>query len=172
MQEKFIVGQAATTVETLLGVSTNAGNTRLDLANAILSGLPISALDRLVGTVAPDDVNFKFRLIPKATLDRRKKSTTRHLNCDEGERLARLAKVYVIALDIYRDSGNARAFLNRPHVMLDGKPPLDVALATGPGADAVINLLGRIAYSGGVLARRRPTASWPVFGLTTPKVRI
>jgi putative toxin-antitoxin system antitoxin component (TIGR02293 family) len=74
------------------------------------------------------------------------------LTSDEGDRLARLAKVYIFALDIYRHSNNAREFLNRPHAMLDGKLPLDVALETGPGADAVINLLGRVAYSGGVCA--------------------
>jgi uncharacterized protein (DUF2384 family) len=34
--------------------------------------------------------------------------------------------------------------------MLDNKRPVDVALATGPGADAVINVLGRAAYGGGV----------------------
>jgi uncharacterized protein (DUF2384 family) len=34
--------------------------------------------------------------------------------------------------------------------MLDDKAPLEIALATGLGADAVINLLGRAAYSGGV----------------------
>jgi uncharacterized protein (DUF2384 family) len=34
--------------------------------------------------------------------------------------------------------------------MLDDKAPMEVALTTGPGADAVINLLGRAAYSGGV----------------------
>jgi putative toxin-antitoxin system antitoxin component (TIGR02293 family) len=79
-------------------------------------------------------------------LERRKKSATWHLTSKEGHRLARLAKVYIFALDIYRDSGNARKFLNRPHAMLDSKPPLDVALATGPGAAAVINLLGRVAY--------------------------
>ncbi len=142
--------QAAATVETLLGVNANVGNTRLGLANSILSGLPVSALDRLADAVAPDDARFKFRLIPKATLERRKKSATRLLTSVEGDRLARLAKVYVFALDIYKDSKNAREFLDRPHAMLDGKPPLDVALETGPGADAVINLLGRIAYSGGV----------------------
>ena len=142
--------QAAATVETLLGVKTNVGNTRLGLANSIISGLPVSALDRLADEVAPDDARFKFWLIPKATLERRKKSATRHLTSDEGDRLARLAKVYVFALDIYRDSASVREFLRRPHAMLDGKPPLDVALATGPGADAVINLLGRVAYSGGV----------------------
>jgi uncharacterized protein (DUF2384 family) len=43
-----------------------------------------------------------------------------------------------------------RSFLDRPHPMLDDKTPLDIALATGPGADAVINVLGRAAYSGGV----------------------
>ena len=37
-----------------------------------------------------------------------------------------------------------------PHPMLDNRAPLEVALATGLGADAVINLLGRAAYSGGV----------------------
>lgn len=142
--------QAAATVETLLGVNANIGNTRLGLANSILSGLPVSALDRLAGAVAPDDARFKFRLIPKATLERRRKSATRHLTTEEGDRLARLAKVYVFALDIYKDSNDVREFLNRPHAMLDGRPPLDIALETGPGADAVINLLGRIAFSGGV----------------------
>lgn len=145
-----MASQAVANVETLLGVNANMGNTRLGLANSIISGLPVSALDRLAKAVAPDDTHFKFRLIPKATLERRKKSATRHLTSDEGDRLARLAKVYIFALDIYHDSNTARAFLNRPHAMLDGKVPLDVALETGPGADAVINLLGRIAYSGGV----------------------
>ncbi len=145
-----MASQAAATVEALLGVNASAGNTRLGLSNAVENGLPVSALDRLAGAVAPDDARFKFRLIPKATLERRKKSATRHLTSEEGDRLARLAKVYVFALDIYHDGDKVREFLNRPHAMLDGKPPLDVALATGPGADAVINLLGRAAYSGGV----------------------
>lgn len=65
----------------------------------------------------------------------------------------RVCKVYnrhIFALSIYRDSNNAREFLNRPHAMLDGKLPLDVALATGPGADAVISLMGSTAYGGSV----------------------
>ena len=145
-----MASQAAETVETLLGIDANGENTRFCLANAIMRGLPISALDRLAGSVAPDDPRFRFRLIAKATLERCKKSATWHLTSKEVDRLARFAKVYIFAPDICRDSGNARKFLNRPHSMLDAKPPLDVALATGPGAAAVINLLGRVAYSGGV----------------------
>ena len=64
--------------------------------------------------------------------------------------MARLAKVFAFALDIYREPVRVRAFLSRPHAMLDGRLPLDVALATGPGADLVVNLLGRAAYGGGV----------------------
>jgi putative toxin-antitoxin system antitoxin component (TIGR02293 family) len=113
------------------------------------AGLPVSALHHLADVVAPDDTRFKFRLIPKATLERRRRSNKR-LTAEEGDRLARLAKVYSIALDIYHDAAKVRSFLGRPHMMLGNKTPLDVALATGPGADAVINLLGRAAYRGGV----------------------
>ena len=137
------------TVENLLGLNSYEGETRLALAYSIEAGLPVSALDRLAELVAPQDLKFKFRLIPKATLERRRRSTKR-LTVDEGNRLARIAKVYATALNIYRTPGKVSDFLIRPHMMLDNKSPLDVALATGPGADAVIILLGRAAYGGGV----------------------
>jgi putative toxin-antitoxin system antitoxin component (TIGR02293 family) len=139
----------AATIETLLGVHAGRQASRLALADSIENGLPVAALDRLADTVAPDDARFKFRLIPKATLERRRKSSTQRLTSEEGDRLARLAKVFSFALDIYQAPEKAREFLSRPHPMLDGKPPLDVALATGPGADLVLNLLGRAAYGGG-----------------------
>lgn len=138
------------TVETLLGVKPLRTGSRLGLANSIESGLPVSALDTLATLVAPGDAQFKFRLVPKATLERRKRSPSQRLTSEEGDRLARLAKVFSFALGIYRDPAKAREVLATPHAMLDGKPPLDVALATGPGADLVINLLGRAAYGGGV----------------------
>ena len=137
------------TIENLLGVEARAVDTRLTLAYSIEAGLPVSALDHLAEAVAPEDTRFKFRLIPKATLERRRRSTKR-LTAAEGDRLARIAKVYAVALDIFHDPAKVREFLHRPHMMLDDKSPLDVALATGPGADVVINLLGRAAYGGGV----------------------
>lgn len=135
-------------VEDLLGVQ--AGNdTRLNLAYSIERGLPVSALDRVAKAVAPQDVGFKFRLVRKATLERRRKSQSKSLTMEEGDRLARLAKVYSFAREIYGDEIKARDFLQRPHPMLDEKSPVDVALATGPGAEVVINLLGRTAFGGG-----------------------
>ena len=35
------------------------------------------------------------------------------------------------------------AFLNRPHPLLDGETPLDVARSSSAGADAVLNLILR-----------------------------
>lgn len=140
----------AATIETLLGVGVGRPVSRLALAHSIEDGLPVSALDRLADNVAPDDARFKFRLIPKATLERRRRSSSQRLTSEEGDRLARLAKVFSFALELYVVPEKAREFLARPHPMLDGKPPLDVALSTGPGADLVINLLGRTAYGGGV----------------------
>lgn len=137
-------------IEALLGVRAGIHASRLSLPTSIESGLPVAALDRLADKVAPGDARFKFRLIPKATLERRRKSASKRLTSEEGDRLARLAKVFSFALDIYREPERAREFLGRAHPMLDGKAPLDVALATSPGADLVINLLGRAAYGGGV----------------------
>lgn len=115
-----------------------------------MSGLPVSALDRLASAVAPGDARFKFRLISKVTLDRRQKAAARQLSSDKSNRLVGLAKVYVFALAIYLDSGNVRGFLNRRHTMLDDAPPHNVAPATDPATSAVINLLGGSTYGGGV----------------------
>ena len=87
--------------------------------------------------------------MPKPTLERRRKQK-QLLTIEESDRLARVAKVFAFGIDVFRDEAKVRAFLERPHPMLDDKVPLEVALATGPGADAVINLMGRAAYSGGV----------------------
>lgn len=137
------------TVEALLDISVGKQASRPALAYSIEAGLPVTALDHLPDTVAPDDARFKFSLIPKATLERRRKSPSKRLTSEEGDHPARLAKVFSFALDIYKTPENVRKFLTRAHPMLDGKPPLDVALATRPGADPVINLLGRAAYGGG-----------------------
>lgn len=136
-------------VEELLGLDL-CQVSRLALANRVEEGLPVSALDLLAAAISPGDTQFKYRLVPKATLARRRLSARKLLNREESNRLARLATVFVFAKNVYGRASRAREFLNRPHMMLDNRTPLDVALATSPGADAVTNLLGRATYGSAV----------------------
>jgi putative toxin-antitoxin system antitoxin component (TIGR02293 family) len=141
--------QAATAAE-LLGVKPRKTETTLTLAYSVAKGLPLSALDKFAGRISPNDVRgFTYQVVPKPTLERRRKQK-QLLTPAESDRLARVAKVFAFGIDLFRDEAKVRAFLERPHPMLDGKVPLEMALATGPGADAVLNLMGRAAYSGGV----------------------
>ncbi|MCK1639399.1 DUF2384 domain-containing protein [Bradyrhizobium sp. 157] len=134
----------------LLGVKPKNTETTLTLARSVEKGLPVSALDKFAGRVSPQNVrDFTYRVVPKPTLERRRKEK-QHLTTEESDRLARVAKVFAFGLEVFRDEAKVRDFLNRRHPMLEGKTPLELALATGPGADAVVNLLGRTAYSGGV----------------------
>lgn len=140
----------AASVADLLGVKPKKAETTLTLAYSVARGLPVSSLDKFATLVAPEDARrFSYRVVPKPTLERRRKEK-RPLSTEESDRLARVAKVFAFALDVFHDEAKARSFLDRPHPMLDDKAPLEIALATGLGADAVINLLGRAAYSGGV----------------------
>lgn len=138
----------AATPEELLGVRSTE-QPRLALATSIERGMPVAAVERIAAVVAPGDPRFLFRLLPKATLERRRR-TKQPLSQPEGERLARLAKVFGFATEVFGDVERARAFLGRPHPMLDGRQPLEVAISTGPGADAVINILGRARYGAAV----------------------
>lgn len=137
-------------VEDLLGVKPGKAATKLAFANSVEKGLPVTALERFAVRVCPHDIRrFEYRVVPKPTLERRRREK-KPLSTEESDRLARVAKVFAFGLEVFRDEEKVREYLNRSHPMLDDKTPLEVALATGPGADAVINLLGRAAYSGGV----------------------
>lgn len=137
-------------VADLLGVKPKKAGTALALAYSVQKGLPVAALDKFAGRVSPQDARrFSYRVVPKPTLERRRKEK-QPLSTEESDRLARIAKVFAFGLEVFHDETKVRSFLDRPHPMLDDKAPLEIALATGLGADAVINLMGRAAYSGGV----------------------
>ncbi|MDP7548089.1 MAG: DUF2384 domain-containing protein [Alphaproteobacteria bacterium] len=111
---------------------------------AIERGLPIQSLERVTRQIAPDDKEFKYRLIAKATLARRQKA--KRLSPEESNRLSRLAQVWSCALDVWQNSEDARAFLNRPHALLEGRTPMEAALKTEVGARMVEEILGRLEH--------------------------
>ncbi len=134
----------------ILGGGKSDAGSLLDIARRVESGLPLAALDRVVHFVAPDDARFAGTIVPKATLSRRRTSGTGALSVDESNKVARLAKVWAMAMRVWNDEADAREFLRRPHPMLEGRAPREVAVGSDPGADAVINVMGRGAFGGGV----------------------
>ncbi|MGH6960064.1 MAG: antitoxin Xre-like helix-turn-helix domain-containing protein, partial [Dongiaceae bacterium] len=103
-----------------------------ELIRRIEAGLPLSALDRVMELVAPTDASFKYRVIPKASLARRRHD--RKLTANESERLARIAGIWSFACDVWTDPEEARSFLFRPHAMLADRRPIDVVIESELGA--------------------------------------
>lgn len=128
------------------------GYAGLSLIQEVERGLPVSALDRLVRSMAPNDATFVFRLVPRATLARRRTGGARaaRLSPPESDRVARLAKVWAMAQEVWKDDDAAREFLFRPHMLLGGRPPIDVVLASEFGGPLVEGLLGRLQYGSAV----------------------
>jgi len=117
-------------------------HTPVELATTVAHGLPLKSLMRLSAALAPDDAGFKYHIVPKASLARRKGAN--RLSAGESAIVARLAGIWAIAMRIWQDEQDARDFLNRPHQLLDGERPLALALSSELGARLVEELLGRI----------------------------
>ncbi len=115
------------------------------LAAQVERGLPLAALDRVAHHVAPEDAAFPHRLVPKATLARRRAAQAR-LTPEEGAKVARLAEIWAQARATWGSDAAARDFLARPHPMLDGRKPIDVVLASEFGRPVVEGILGRLRY--------------------------
>jgi putative toxin-antitoxin system antitoxin component (TIGR02293 family) len=137
---------ASNEVGVVLGLPTKAleALSPIMLIGRIEHGLPIRSVDRIAHLLAPGDTRFKYRLIPKATLERRK--TANKLSPEEGARLARLANVWNVARDVWGSNDEARDFLFRPHPMAEDRLPIDLAIQSEFGAELIVDILGRLKY--------------------------
>ena len=114
-----------------------------DLEQLVAAGLPKRSLQlfarRSVGS-GESVSDFVYSVVPPATFKRRHR-----LSCDESERTERIARVIAFADSIWEDEDEARAFLNKPHPLLDGLAPLQVA-RTELGARRVERLLQDVEH--------------------------
>ena len=141
-------------VSEVLGISASGP---LPLMSAVEHGLPLTSLDRVVRSVAPSDSKFAFRIVARATLARRRKSLAvardraeSRLSADESTRLARLAGVWAMALEVWGDEDTARRFMFEEHPLLHGRRPVDVGLENELGRPVVERILGRLQYGSAV----------------------
>jgi putative toxin-antitoxin system antitoxin component (TIGR02293 family) len=123
----------------------------LKLMSAVETGLPLTALDRVVHSLAPAEKNFAHRIVARATLARRRKALANtqttseaRLSGDESARLARLASVWAMAIDVWGTEDSARRFMFEPHPLLHDRRPVDIVLESEFGRPAVEGILGRL----------------------------
>jgi putative toxin-antitoxin system antitoxin component (TIGR02293 family) len=129
----------------------------LPLMSAVEKGLPLASLDRVVRSVAPSDNKFAFRIVARATLARRRRALATakgraegRLSAEEGTRLARLASVWAMALDVWGSGEAARQFMFEAHPLLHGRRPVDIVLENELGRPIVEGILGRLRYGSAV----------------------
>ena len=108
---------------------------------ALHAGLSREAFDRLrhVASV-PTEALARAVGVPPRTLARR-----RRFKPDESEGILRVASAFQRSLDVLEDLEKARHWFSTPKRALGNKTPLEYC-DTGPGAEAVEDLLGRIEH--------------------------
>jgi putative toxin-antitoxin system antitoxin component (TIGR02293 family) len=115
-----------------------------ELRQSVEDGLPVASLDLVVRRVIgdrPGAAELRHRIVPKSTLQRR-----RRLTAEESQRLERLARVIALAEHVWEDVALAHEFLTSEQPQLDGERPVDLA-RSDLGARQVEELLLRLEYS-------------------------
>lgn len=130
----------------LLGVETERKPFKSGVAYLTLvgQGLPVKSLDRIAQVLAPGDANFKYRIVPKASLARSR--TSKRLTAAQSVAVTRLASIWSQALRVWKSETAARDFLGREHPLLGRRKPLDLVLENEIGGGLVRDLLGRLEY--------------------------
>ena len=131
----------AARVARLLAIDAPDVLSDVQLARRVAGGLlPLAAValaevlgrSRVVGPV-----------VPEATL-RRVRKAGKPLSRELSERLYEVGRVVDALGRAYRGDRDAiDAFLNRPHPLLEGETPFDMARSSSAGAEAVLNLIRR-----------------------------
>ncbi len=135
---------AAARIAHLMGLRRWQEMTDLGLVKRIEKGLPLEAVEKVARVLDPDAKKMRYRLVSRSTYARLKKGPRRHLTRDMSERLYGIARVLDEALRLWHGDAEAVArFLNRPHPLLEGRTPFDVARESTVGADLVVKIIGQ-----------------------------
>ena len=117
----------------------------LKMAELVSLGLPAGILRHLAVAfgVQPSGIAPYVNISEKTIL--RRLGSRGKLKPDESERVARLMRVFVRAVDVLEDEDRARGWLAKPLRVLGGRPPLSL-MASEQGAREVEHVQGRLEY--------------------------
>jgi len=151
--EKRLFSNQTTPMGAPVSLTTDAGASSFpelaaeepaELVATVREGLPTERFDALRELLdVPSGRLAEIVGITPSTLSRRRKHGT--FNKDESERILRVARLALRAIDVLDGRNNAQKWLTEPARALGGEPPLDFA-DTEPGAREVERLLIRLDH--------------------------
>jgi len=106
----------------------------------IRHGYPLNRALRLIENIAPKDSSFRKRFLPQRRLRLLNRlGEAAVIRGPQAERIARVERAWFRVCRLYRADGQrARQFLLQPHLMLEGRAPMDL-LIEGETATALLN---------------------------------
>ena len=124
----------------LLGMPDAERVDELTLARRVGDGLGVAAAEALGALVAPLGRGAIHAIVSEPTL--RRARAGRALSREPSERLYQMGRVLDRAARAFGgDETMVRRFLARPHPLLEGGTPFEVARSSAAGADALIRIL-------------------------------
>lgn len=131
----------STRLARLMGLEDSAELDDVELAHRVANGLPTSvviAFARILGrskVIGP--------MVPEATY-RRLSKRGKPLPREHSERIYEVGRVLDALARVYHgDLDKIRGFLDRPHMVLGGETPFELARSSSAGAETVLNLVLR-----------------------------
>ena len=107
-----------------------------DLEDAVRTGIPKPALDRLITTITSAEqasdsgVRLRNKIVPRATYQR-----VERFNLQVSETTERIARLYALALSAFQDPDAAARFMVHRHPELGDRTPFDTALTEVGGRE-------------------------------------
>lgn len=116
------------------------------LLDQIEKGIPVAGVRKLADFLFPDAGSRAVEhLVSRSTIERTKRSRQLRFSRAATEQIYPVIKVTAKAMELYPgEPEKAVRFLQKPHPMLGGIAPLELARKSGAGADMVMNLFNRI----------------------------
>lgn len=115
----------------------------LDL-QTVESGVPLSVLSKFLGESGLRANDIYEVVLPARTLKHRK-ARNEPLSIDESDKLARFARVFDHAVQVWSTTERAREWLSTPKKRFEGRTPIQM-LRTEIGGRMVDNFLGQIDH--------------------------
>jgi putative toxin-antitoxin system antitoxin component (TIGR02293 family) len=116
----------------------------LELERCEREGFPLAVLDALQRKAVLTANDVYGWIIPRRTLSHRQRRHER-LNSEESNRVARVARIFALAVETFGNAEVAAEWLRRPSRLFHARSPMEM-LVTDAGARQVETLLMRIAH--------------------------